>query len=253
VGRQLGWELLWLGVIVALIFLNWVIFRAFRTNYLVWYLHNGALISIIFGFVALAGADPNQRIDLISLSPRRYLAACLSLSIWPELATSAALDSGAFGRSVLLNAVLLIPLSLCLLAAMWVFLFVAVPLQYFVYAVCGAPGRAVHESAASRSYWLVEGDKVKIQVLRSPKGELPKELADLARLRNLRDNIASIEESAKSEGSIEAQAELARLRTQADQELSSLHVQEVEFEDQPVKLTAAFASLVLWIAGQFVH
>jgi len=75
--------------------LDWLVFRAwFDSDYLRWYLENGALIAIVFGLVTLAWGDLNKVTGLVSAHPLEYLASCLALGTLPSLAAAAQLESG---------------------------------------------------------------------------------------------------------------------------------------------------------------
>jgi len=78
-----------LGVVVGLVVLNGLVFGAWlRTDYLRWYLQNGALLSVVFGFVTLAWGDLNKMSTLISAHPVEYAAAWVRLGALPPLAWS---------------------------------------------------------------------------------------------------------------------------------------------------------------------
>ena len=62
------------------------------TDYFRWYLTNGALISIVFGFVTLAWGDLNKMTTLISAHPVEYVAAWVRLGALPPLAWSTMLN-----------------------------------------------------------------------------------------------------------------------------------------------------------------
>jgi hypothetical protein len=240
-------------LIIGLVVLNRWLFRVwFDLDYFRWYLDNGALFSIVFGFVGLAGARPDESLGLISLNPQDYVVAVFSLTSWPLLAASAALDSSRYGRSIP-NSLLLVPLSFALLAGVGLFLIVGAPLQYFIHAVCGAPGRVMRDAAGVHSYWIVSGDKVRMEILKSPKGELPEKLASYREFQSLHEELSKLEAAAEEENvSPEALEEVRQIKQQADEVLRAAHVTEVQFENKPLALTSAFSSLVLWIAGQFI-
>ncbi len=82
-----------LGFIVGVSLLNELVFRTWlATDYFRWYLANGALISIVFGFVTLAWGDLNKMTTLISAHPVEYLAAWVRLGALPPLAWSTMLN-----------------------------------------------------------------------------------------------------------------------------------------------------------------
>lgn len=89
------------AVVIGLVLLgglavvDWLVFRAwFDSDYLRWYLRNGALIAIVFGLVTLAWGDLNKVTGLVSAHPLEYLASCLALGTLPSLAAAAQLESG---------------------------------------------------------------------------------------------------------------------------------------------------------------
>jgi hypothetical protein len=79
-----------LAVIASLVLINTVVFRvAFDSDYLHWYLKNGALIGIIFGLITLAWGDLNRMTTLISAHPHEYVSTCFRLGVLPMLGSSA--------------------------------------------------------------------------------------------------------------------------------------------------------------------
>jgi hypothetical protein len=82
-----------LGFIVGVSILDSLVFQTwFSTDYFRWYLANGALISIVFGFVTLAWGDLNKMTTLISAHPVEYVAAWVRLGALPPLAWSTMLN-----------------------------------------------------------------------------------------------------------------------------------------------------------------
>ena len=75
--RPLLTGFVFLGILLTLIGLNWSLFRFFvHQNYFLWYLKNGALISLATGFLAPTWTQMKARIGLISSNPVAYVAAC---------------------------------------------------------------------------------------------------------------------------------------------------------------------------------
>ena len=84
-----------LVLLSGLAVLDWLVFRAwFDSDYLRWYLENGALIAVVFGLVTLAWGDLNKVTGLVSAQPLEYLAGCVALATLPSLAAAALLQSG---------------------------------------------------------------------------------------------------------------------------------------------------------------
>ena len=135
---------------------NAFVFDLFDGNYFRWYLDNGALISLVFGFVSLA-VRLDDYPDLVSSNPLRYLYACWTLNFHLFLAWNQVIDVD-FERSkgVMLSKLFdTIVSSLAMLAVTLAFvgwLLVVAPIQHIAYAVLGAPARNAlrNPSAAPR-------------------------------------------------------------------------------------------------------
>jgi len=77
-------------VIGGLIALNELMFRALLgSDYLRWYLENGALIGVAFGLVTVAWGDLNKLTGLISAHPLVYVATCVLLWTLPGFGLAA--------------------------------------------------------------------------------------------------------------------------------------------------------------------
>jgi hypothetical protein len=90
-----------LVVIAGLIAADTVVFRyAFGTDYLGWYLRNGAVAGVIFGLVTLAWGDLNKMTGLVSAHPHDYVASCFFVGVLPLSGASAlVLSRGAWLRA----------------------------------------------------------------------------------------------------------------------------------------------------------
>jgi hypothetical protein len=83
-----------LAVIAGLIAVDSVVFRAaFDSNYVHWYLKNGALIGIVFGLITLAWGDLNRMATLISAHPHDYVATCFHLAVLPQVGVAALIET----------------------------------------------------------------------------------------------------------------------------------------------------------------
>ena len=79
-----------LAVIGGLVALNGVAFSAWLdTEYVRWYLDNGAAITLVFGIVTLAWGDLNSETGLISAHPAEYVGASWAALGVPWFALSA--------------------------------------------------------------------------------------------------------------------------------------------------------------------
>lgn len=136
----------------ALIALNWWLFRRFGdTDYVVWYVHNGSLISLSAAFVALVSDELQARDDLLSLHPVVYFRACVVLTAVFSWALGVHLEAARYDRSRQGDAAYMFAFSwdtlattvmsmvVLLLVIGWVL--VIAPLNYVVTLLAGAPAR----------------------------------------------------------------------------------------------------------------
>ena len=136
-----GWTIL--GVAIAA---NYLVFRAFLdTNYFSWYLANGALISLVFGFVSLA-VRLDDYPNLVSSNPMRYLYACLTLNLhlfvaWNQVIAVDPEHASGLLLSKLFDLVISLLAWIAVAVAFVGWLLVVAPIQYIPYAVLGAPAR----------------------------------------------------------------------------------------------------------------
>lgn len=94
-GRRVVSAVVGLVFLAGMVLINEVAFRMwFDIHYLRWYLDNGALISIVFGFVTLAWGDLNKMTYLISAHPMEYLAESVALMVLPLQAMAAIFEPG---------------------------------------------------------------------------------------------------------------------------------------------------------------
>jgi hypothetical protein len=132
---------------IGLIILHRYLFRHFwDLDYLGWYLHNGAQISWLVALMTLIWGDLNKNAMMISPRPLEYLVGYSLLlgvlfnSLAP-IGRTQVVDQGPVTsyRAVdqIISTIVLIAFTILLFA--WTV--VIVPVQYFVFFLCGAPGR----------------------------------------------------------------------------------------------------------------
>ena len=136
----IGW-----AYIAPLLAADYLVFRAFGINYFHWYLQNGALINLIFGFVSLAvvlDAYP----DLISSNALRYTYAYQQLvghvfRAWRDTTY----ESGATTKTWWLPTVFDFVVSMIVFIIMGIavvgWALIIGPVQHVAYLVLGAPAR----------------------------------------------------------------------------------------------------------------
>jgi hypothetical protein len=127
-------------------------FRTFvRTEYVPWYIANGGLISGLAAIFGIVWKDLNKRPELISANPKLFLSANLMLlGVQLQLfghqldVAGSRLRRNAARRATagdVLDALAGLVATLVLIAALAIWFFAAVPLQYFIVLVAGAPAR----------------------------------------------------------------------------------------------------------------
>ncbi len=147
-------QVFFLGIILAVVVINFLVFRLFRTNYFLWYLKAGPIISLASGFLAPTWTSMKARIGLISSNPAAYLAACQQIVgvFWNSIAPlnskikpqpkNIGIDIGLGGMLATLFDDLLylvFVLVMAVLGAAWLVL--VAPLGYFVTLIAGVPAR----------------------------------------------------------------------------------------------------------------
>jgi hypothetical protein len=136
--------LLGLFVIVGMSFVNMLFFeRWLGFSYVKWYLANGAMIGLLSALLALAWGDLNRHVGLIAAHPLEYLLSYIRLAGLPlsEFGAYCAGEPPVKNAAGHFDRMLASGLAALLCAAVALWIVVIVPIQYFMYLVCGAPGR----------------------------------------------------------------------------------------------------------------
>jgi hypothetical protein len=150
------------GLLILLsliIFDQWFFVNWFDTTYIEWYLANGALIGLVSSFVSMAWGNLDRHTGLISSHPLDYLGACAQFIGLPIYSLGTSLVGS---RGNLFDRLVTGTLALALSAAFVVWFVVVVPLQYFVYLVCGGPGR-VFSRSTRRAIARLEGTRLEVK------------------------------------------------------------------------------------------
>lgn len=135
-------------LILGLAALNQRFFELYiDTTYLTWYLRNAAIIGVVTAIASMTWADMKGMTGLISANPWTYMTACTHVIGLPMLVLGTHMRTNEGGRRrSAFDSLMTIPLVLILVAVMLSWLIVVVPLQYFVYLICGAPARLFAQS-----------------------------------------------------------------------------------------------------------
>ena len=172
-GSRRALFLLWPFGVPILLVLNWWLFHAFNASYPVWYLKNGALISLAVGFLALTCKGLDAAKGLISANPTTYLAACfhvvgvfvyaLRTHLRPPRDTSSRPRSGTEVQSAnLWNNFVSAALTVPILALVLGWLAVVAPMNYVVTLISGAPARQALRNPLRRTIVLENGNQVEV-------------------------------------------------------------------------------------------
>ena len=157
--------ILFLGILVVMIAVNWFLFRLFGGKYFLWYLEKGPIISLATAFLGPTWTSLKARTGLISAHPAVYLGACMQIlgvffaSLSPtrstqelrpaDMAGELGLDSG-LGKAFDDFLYVLLVLAMVVLSLAWM-VFVA-PLAYFVTLVAGVPARQALRGKITPTY-----------------------------------------------------------------------------------------------------
>lgn len=155
-------------LVLLCLFNSWWFTSILQLNYLVWYSHAGPVIALGTVLIGVAWGDLDKHTDLISAHPLYYIAACLQVASLPLIAAGAHLK--AEHRLVPLgwNMIPLLLLTPLLVAAMFGWLLLVVPVQYFVFLLTGAFSRAALTSSAQL---VARVDDGKVAVIESTPGK----------------------------------------------------------------------------------
>jgi hypothetical protein len=212
-----GW-----AILLALAAANHLAFSALGSDYLGWFVDNGAVISIVVSLIFIA-VTRDALPGLIAAEPWGFVQAVVDAALGNNLALlgvfasarpdrqlegTPASDMTSRWRWIALDRLVAKIFTLSLFAAMAAWALVVAPLQYWVNLVCGAPARAA--LASQETAWIE----------RKPKPE----------------GIGSI----------------ITYRTGPKDELPAEGATELSFATQPVTLTYAIAAAFLWGLGQIV-
>jgi len=135
-------------IFCGLILLDIYLFRiAWNRNYLDWYLRNGAQISWLLALLTLIWGDLNKNMSLISARPLEYLSAYAILlgvvfgSLGTVFGKRRSLEEKPVTSYRSIDILFSLLILVVFISVLLVWTIVIVPIQYFVFLLCGAPGR----------------------------------------------------------------------------------------------------------------
>jgi hypothetical protein len=151
-----------IGLVIVLgltVFEQWLFETWWNTSHLQWYIQNGALIGLVTSVVSMTWEDIDKNTGLISSHPLIYLSACLHLAGVPiyVMGIQVQRNKDNLAPRSLFDLMVSTILLLLLMAIIFVWLLIVVPLQYFIYLICGAPARLFAQSTRKAIACLRDG------------------------------------------------------------------------------------------------
>jgi hypothetical protein len=163
--------LTFVGLLLACALNVWA-FRTFLArSYIEWYSNAGpfiALATAAFG-AAWGGLDKNPA--LVSANPLAYVGACLQVAGLPLISVGAHLRSQNRLRPIGMELLPIFVLTPLLTVAMFAWLVLVVPAQYFLFLLVGALSRVALTSSAQISARIQSG---RVEILENPPAARPK-------------------------------------------------------------------------------
>jgi hypothetical protein len=156
------------AAIGGLLLANYVIFRAFGSNFPRWYLHNAAVLSLAFAFFALT-VDLDRDPDLVAARPNEYIGA------WTGVLSEVIF---AWRRGMIpskeperptqvLDEMIAVVFAYTIIIALTGWVIVIAPAQYVVNLFCGAPVRSARRGG--RALWARRD--VSLDIVETPVGQ----------------------------------------------------------------------------------
>ena len=145
------------STIVVLVFIiiccvSWVAFDYFTgINYFSWYARSGPLIALAVAALGMVFGGFDEDPGFISRHPGEFLGSYMQVAGVIIQSAGATVKSDVKNKSVvdsLLSAILGLVLTVCICA--WLLLIV--PLQYFLFCICGALSRRALEQQAETAF-----------------------------------------------------------------------------------------------------
>lgn len=164
--------ILWLFVLIGICAVNfWAFDRFLDSNYLRWYVAAGPFIGLATAAFGAAWGKLDNQIGLVSTNPLEYIGSCLQVAGLPIEVFGGHLQSKRLqNRTYLLDILLGLPLTLVFIVAIFSWLFLIAPLQYFVLLVCGAPSRM---ALASSFRMYAKLDDLHLVKIENPSSDVP--------------------------------------------------------------------------------
>jgi hypothetical protein len=193
--------LLALGGLLLIVGIDFLIFRVFKSDYFDWYLKNGTAIGLVTAIATLAWGDLDRNHWLISSNPRLYMASILLVVGTPFKSLGGQLAAignwvGSLGNKFkklgqeiqlgrkkvsilefrdfmfLWDTIFAILFLILFMGLITVWILIVVPIQYFVFLICGSLPRLILQSPYR---YILNFDPPKFQIKQIKKKEVTPE------------------------------------------------------------------------------
>ena len=158
----------WLIVLISICTINYLLFPVlFSTNYLRWYVSAGPFIGLATAAFAAAWGKLDNNIGLVSANPLLYIGSWLQVAGLPlQVFGGHIRPKNLQSRASSLDLLFVLPLVVVFVVAVFAWLWLIAPLQYFVFLVCGAPSRIARASSL-RVHAQLDDERLKFEELSS--------------------------------------------------------------------------------------
>ena len=187
------YRLLAIVTIIGLILLNhWIFDVLFDADYLLWYINNGALIGAGVTFISLASKEFKKDVDAVSANPGIYFATYFKYLaiIYFDFGTYLRLNKGVIS---IFDSFIALAWMMIIIGATFLWILIVVPLQYFVFLLCGAPARIFHPAGYQVSDRIQDGSLEYRLIRESDEAEISNLVMTSDKLINLESVKKSLE------------------------------------------------------------
>lgn len=197
-------QLLAFVIMIGFILLNrWLFAALFNTDYLLWYINNGSLIGAGVTFISLASEEFKKDVDAVSANPGIYFAAYFKYLaiIYFDFGTYLRLNKGVIS---IFDTFLALAWMMIIFGATLLWIIIVIPLQYFVFLLCGAPARMFHPAGYQASDRIKDGNLEYRLIRKSDNSKISrlvlteKELLNLESVKKLLDTPRDWKETSMS-------------------------------------------------------
>ena len=144
-----------LSIFILCLFNYWLFRILFHTSYFAWFVDTGPLIGLVTAVIGIAWQDLDEHRGLIASNPYEYLGAYAQVAGLAIMVLAPVFDTKKHVKlTSLLNFMIALLFALLFLVTIFGWLILVIPLQYFVFLICGALPRMALNSSTRVAVWL---------------------------------------------------------------------------------------------------